>query len=103
MVGPTPRLPTRPSLEQLRKQAKELLRLYRAGDPTAVARLRAVRPPRCVAGREPGRCAVRPRARARVRELAEARAARRRAAAGRPALRAARAEHHAAVLPDRLA
>jgi len=45
VVDPAPRLPTRPSLEQLRKQAKELLRLYRAGDPTAVARLRAVRPP----------------------------------------------------------
>jgi hypothetical protein len=31
-------LPVRPSLEQLRKQAKELLRAYRAGDPVAVKR-----------------------------------------------------------------
>jgi ankyrin repeat protein len=35
------RLPARPSLEQLRKQAKELLRAYRASDPAATARLRA--------------------------------------------------------------
>jgi ankyrin repeat protein len=34
-----PRLPERPSLEQLRKQAKDLLRHARAGDPSAVARL----------------------------------------------------------------
>jgi hypothetical protein len=38
------RLPSRPSLEQLRKQAKELLRAYRGGDSSAVARLRAVKP-----------------------------------------------------------
>lgn len=35
--APTRTLPTRPSLEQLRKQAKELLNAYRAGDVTAVA------------------------------------------------------------------
>ncbi len=34
-------LPPRPSLEQLRKQAKELLRGLRAGEPAALARLRA--------------------------------------------------------------
>jgi hypothetical protein len=34
-------LPPRPSLEQLRKQAKELLRGVRAGEPAALARLRA--------------------------------------------------------------
>ena len=33
-------LPARPSLEQLRKRAKELLRELRAGDPGALARLR---------------------------------------------------------------
>ena len=33
------RLPDRPSLEQLRKQAKDLLRDARAGDPTALARV----------------------------------------------------------------
>jgi len=37
---PTPsRLPDRPSLEQLRKQAKDLLRAARAGDPAATQRL----------------------------------------------------------------
>jgi ankyrin repeat protein len=35
-------LPARPSLEQLRKQAKDLLRAARAGDASAAARLRAV-------------------------------------------------------------
>ncbi len=34
---PTRRLPKQPSLEQLRKQAKDLLEQYRAGDPAAVA------------------------------------------------------------------
>jgi len=34
-------LPARPSLEQLRKQAKDLTRDYRAGDSAALARLRA--------------------------------------------------------------
>jgi ankyrin repeat protein len=34
---PTRRLPKQPSLEQLRKQAKELLEQYRAGDRAAVA------------------------------------------------------------------
>jgi len=38
------RLPSRPSLEQLRKQAKELLRAYRAGDSSALARLRNAKP-----------------------------------------------------------
>ena len=34
---PTRRLPSHPSLEQLRKQAKDLLDRFRAGDPDAVA------------------------------------------------------------------
>jgi hypothetical protein len=38
------RLPARPSFEQLQKQAKELLRLYRADDGAAVGRFRAVTP-----------------------------------------------------------
>jgi hypothetical protein len=33
-------LPARPSLEQLRKQAKELLKAYQAGDASAIKRLR---------------------------------------------------------------
>jgi hypothetical protein len=38
------RLPERPSLENLRKQAKELLRDYRGGVPAAVERVRGIRP-----------------------------------------------------------
>lgn len=34
---PTRRLPKQPSLEQLRKQAKDFLEQYRAGDPAAIA------------------------------------------------------------------
>ncbi len=37
-------LPPSPSLEQLRKQAKDLLRLHRSGDPAAVARVAAGHP-----------------------------------------------------------
>src|SRR5438046_1129591 len=37
----SPFLPARPSLEQLRKQAKELLRDARSKNPGAIARLRA--------------------------------------------------------------
>jgi len=37
-------LPSAPSLEQLRKQAKELLRAHRAGDPEALARVAANEP-----------------------------------------------------------
>jgi ankyrin repeat protein len=37
-------LPPAPSLEQLRKQAKELLRAHRAGDPQAAARVAAYEP-----------------------------------------------------------
>ena len=33
-------LPARPNLEQLRKQAKDLLKAYRAGDPIALLRFR---------------------------------------------------------------
>jgi ankyrin repeat protein len=42
MSEPASRLPARPSLEQLRKQAKELLRAAHAGDDAATVRLRAV-------------------------------------------------------------
>jgi ankyrin repeat protein len=35
-----PRLPERPNIDHLKKQAKELLRLYEASDPTAFARFR---------------------------------------------------------------
>jgi hypothetical protein len=40
----SPRLPERPSLEQLRKQAKDLLRAWRDGDPPVLARIRAQKP-----------------------------------------------------------
>jgi hypothetical protein len=40
----TPRLPDRPSLAQLRKRAKELLRLLRNGDPSATERLCKYKP-----------------------------------------------------------
>ncbi len=39
-------LPPRPSLEQLKNQAKDLLKAYRAGQPSAVARLRESMPRR---------------------------------------------------------
>src|SRR5438876_5468394 len=38
------RLPAHPSLEQAQKQAKELLRQRRAGDPAALARFRSASP-----------------------------------------------------------
>jgi ankyrin repeat protein len=44
MSDPPSRLPARPSLERLRKQAKELLRQARAGDSAATARFDAVIP-----------------------------------------------------------
>jgi ankyrin repeat protein len=44
MTEPASRLPARPSLEQLRKQAKQLLRDYRAGDGGASTRVRAALP-----------------------------------------------------------
>lgn len=44
MPDPAPRLPARPSLEQLRKQAKMLLRLHRDGDAAARARFAAILP-----------------------------------------------------------
>ena len=40
MSNATSHLPERPSLQQLRKQAKELLQQLRSGDPSATARLR---------------------------------------------------------------
>jgi hypothetical protein len=47
-------LPARPSLEQLRKQAKELLRAYRAGDSAVVERFRAFGPRRAGPSRAKG-------------------------------------------------
>ena len=44
MSDSTSRLPGRPSLEQLRKQAKELLKQLRNGDPFAIDRLRKHKP-----------------------------------------------------------
>jgi hypothetical protein len=44
MSDSTPRLPERPSLEQLRKQAKELLQLFRSGDSSATHRLHTYKP-----------------------------------------------------------
>ena len=44
MTDPASRLPAHPSLEQLRKQAKELLRAYRDGDPAAITRFAAIIP-----------------------------------------------------------
>jgi hypothetical protein len=44
MSDSTPRLPARPSLEQLSKQAKELLRKYRTGERAALDRFRAAAP-----------------------------------------------------------
>jgi len=41
MSDPTSLLPARPSLQQLRKQAKELLRAYRTGDTAVVEQFRA--------------------------------------------------------------
>ena len=41
MPTPPSQLPDRPSLEQLRKQAKDLLRAFRTGDPAAAERLGA--------------------------------------------------------------
>ena len=37
-------LPARPDLDQQKKLAKELLRAFRAGDPEAIARMRAELP-----------------------------------------------------------
>src|SRR5688572_23485037 len=39
-------LPTRPSIEHLKNQAKALLRAYRENDPEAVARFRSLPQPR---------------------------------------------------------
>jgi len=44
------RLPERPSLEHLKKQAKALLALYRSGDPTAINRIRNTLPAAARAG-----------------------------------------------------
>ena len=79
---PVRRLPVRPDLEQLHRQAKELLRAIHAGDADAIAELREHHPesidPVC---REAGRRAARARAELPGVELDEARP--RRAARGR--------------------
>jgi hypothetical protein len=41
---PTRRLPVRPDLDQLKHQAKDLLRAIRSGDPSALADLHAFHP-----------------------------------------------------------
>ena len=46
-------LPARPSLEQLRKQARELLLSARSGDASAIARLSAAGPPRAARAHAP--------------------------------------------------
>jgi hypothetical protein len=47
MTDSASRLPARPSLEQLRKQARELLRAVQAGTDTAIQRVRLVSPRWC--------------------------------------------------------
>src|SRR5437867_123253 len=42
--SPTLRLPSRPSLEKLKKDAKQLLRDFRAGDATALQRVKGFHP-----------------------------------------------------------
>lgn len=44
MTQSTRRLPARPSLERLRKQAKDLLKSHRAGDASALERIQAILP-----------------------------------------------------------
>jgi hypothetical protein len=53
MSGPTSQLPARPSSEHLRKQAKDLLKEFHAGEPAAAGRFRAIIPSLA----DPGRCA----------------------------------------------
>ena len=67
-------LPSAPSLEQLRKQAKDLLRAHRAGDPE---RRRARAPRTTPASRSSSRRPARRRPRARLPELAAAEGLRR--------------------------
>ena len=55
---PVRRLPVRPDLDQLKHQAKDLLRAIHAGDPAAVAELREHHPDPI----EPGRRQARRRA-----------------------------------------
>ena len=43
-MPPSSILPARPNLEHLRNQAKDLLKAYRSGDPSAIARFRASLP-----------------------------------------------------------
>ena len=43
-MPPSSVLPTRPNLEHLRNQAKDLLKAYRSGEPSALARFRASLP-----------------------------------------------------------
>ncbi|MGH3294437.1 MAG: ankyrin repeat domain-containing protein [Trebonia sp.] len=79
-----PDLPPRPDLDQLRRQARDLLRAARAGDPDATARIRAVSSSltltsaRLAIAREygfPGWARLKTEAEARTRDLAEQAAA----------------------------
>ena len=81
----SPSLPSAPSLEQLRKQAKDLLRAHRAGNPQAVARVARARARR--AAEAHGRPARR-RARARLPELGAPEGLRRARRRARPGPRA---------------
>ena len=65
-------LPSRPNLEQQKKLAKDLIDAFRAGDAEAVARLRAELPDK--KEHRARRCAVRPRQRVRLLELARTKA-----------------------------
>ena len=71
---PVRRLPVRPDLEQLHRQAKELLRAIHAGDADAIAELREHHPESIdPVGREAGRRAARARTELPGVELDEAR------------------------------
>ncbi len=70
---PVRRLPVRPNLAQLHRQAKEFLRGVHAGDANAIAELREHHPESIDAsGSEAGRRAARARAKLRRVELDEA-------------------------------
>ena len=43
-MPPSTFLPARPNLEHLRNQAKDLLRAYRSGEPSAISRFRECLP-----------------------------------------------------------
>ena len=75
---PTRRLPKQPSLEQLRKQAKDLFEQYRAGDPSRCRGSPAVRAPTRSSNVRTQRRPARAGARLWLRELAQTQSVRRR-------------------------